>query len=106
MEGRHRSPDEMVRAAKLVAGRGRAYRKRKANQVTVFVFTKSLTECDLLEGCFGGNHFKHGSGRYWYLGKQTDLCRMFVEVRPYLPEKHGLRTLIDFMPLECLVDPL
>ena len=80
-------------AVKIVVARGKAYKYKNCNHVSVVVFSRSLTEIDKLIRSFGGNWYKHLGGFLWVLGKKEDQTRMMSLVLPHIDEDHKLRGL-------------
>ena len=79
------------RAIEIAAARAKMYFLKRCNHASIRVFTKSITEVDLLRRVFGGEYYKHRSGYYWTLGKRDDQIAFANLVISALPRDHELR---------------
>lgn len=82
----------------LTKARTYAYRGK---YLQVIVFSKYLTEIDLLERTFGGHHYVHGTGFNWLLSKREDLVRIVSQVEDRLPSENGFESpILEFYMAE------
>lgn len=77
----------------IVCEKARAYVYRN-KYPQVVVFTKYITEFDLLMREFKGGRYRHGTGYVWVLAKRGDLYEFLEKMKPYLPSKHGFETVL------------
>lgn len=82
----------------ILCEKARAYVYR-GKYPQVVVFTKFVTEYNLLISEFGGGRYRHGTGFVWILSKRSKLRELLEKVKPYLPSKHGFeKVLIEYLP--------
>jgi hypothetical protein len=80
----------MGTAARLVAVRGKSF-LNMGKYPTVTVWSKQLTEVDLLRESFGGNYYIHGVGYTWVISKRDQICRMWKWLQGALKENPNPR---------------
>jgi hypothetical protein len=77
-----REAEEVV----LIKGRTYPYHGR---YLQIQVFTKWLTEVNLLVQRFGGNYYKHGTGFVWVLANRQKLLQMVDALQEKFPSENG-----------------
>ena len=104
MESRSENSKTMERATRLLVERGRVYSQGRGKYISLRVFTKSVTDLDLLKRVWGGNAYRHPYGNLnskcwvWMLGNGRDLVRVADQILPFLKEeeKHKLSSLLSY----------
>ena len=81
------------KAYKIVRERGRAYLyKGKYPQLTVF--TKSVTELDILIQTFGGHSYKHKCGYVWLISRRSQIKKLMAKIMP-CQSRHGIESILQ-----------
>lgn len=68
----------------VIATRGRAYSQKNGRRVALQLFSKDSTLMDKLCATYGGQSYRHGSGRLWIVGKGTELRTIWQVLEPKL----------------------
>lgn len=79
MEDRHRDSDTLVRGTRIIVERSRLYKVRE-KYYTLHVFSKTLTDVQLLRDLWGGNYYSHGVGFTWMLSTNTKLLQILEDL--------------------------
>lgn len=85
--------DAMNDPAEIILARARTYAYR-ARYLQVQVFTKYVTETDLLIQTYGGHSYKHGTGFIWMLSNREAVIKLVRAVEDRLPSENGFENLI------------
>jgi hypothetical protein len=81
-------------ATEIVLAHGRAYLYR-AKYPQLVVFTRYVSELDLLVRTFGGHTYKHLAGYVWQLSAKAGLAALLEKVKPHLPSETGFEHVLD-----------
>jgi len=80
-------------AIEIVIAKARGYLYR-GKYPQLIIFTKDVIEIDKLLREFGGNTYRHGTGHVWVLSHRVQLKVLMEKIRPHLPSKHGLESIL------------